>query len=305
MKVGVNLINFGPSAGPDSLRRWARLTETLGYHLLMTSDHVATTRDVQARYPAPFYEPLSTLGWLAGITERLMIGTTVLIVPYRSPLETARAFANIDQLSGGRCILGIGVGWAREEFDALGVPFNRRGAITNEYLAAIKEFWTKETASFDGEFVQFQEVSTAPQPIQKPHPPIWVGGPSDAAMRRTVRYGDAWHPIRIRVDSFRDTGIPRLKEIAEAEEKPMPALCPRIRLRLTETPMPEDERVAGEGTVEQVRGDMAALEAIGCDYVLLDTYYDDIEATRNLETAWRMLAVMAEQVLDLDRKTVR
>ncbi len=90
MKIGVNLINFGPSASPDSLRRWAGLTESLGYHLLMTSDHVATTRDVQERYPAPFYEPLSTLGWLAGITERVLIGTTVIIVPYRSPLETAR-----------------------------------------------------------------------------------------------------------------------------------------------------------------------------------------------------------------------
>ncbi len=305
MKVGVNLINFGPSASPDSLRRWAELTEALGYHLLMTSDHVATTRDVQARYPAPFYEPLSTLGWLAGITKRVMIGTTVIIVPYRSPLETARAFANIDQLSGGRCILGAGVGWAKEEFEALNVPFNRRGAVTNEYLAAIKEFWTHETASFKGEFVQFQDVNTAPLPVQKPHPPIWVGGPSDAALRRTVRYGDAWHPIRIKLDSFRDIGIPRLKEIADAEGKPMPKLCPRIRLRLTETPMPEDDRIAGEGTVDQVRRDMAALEALGCDYVLLDTYYDDIEATRNLETAWRMLAVMAEQVLDLDRKTVR
>lgn len=305
MKVGVNLINFGPSANPDSLRRWAKLTEALGYHSLLTSDHVATTRDVQERYPAPFYEPLSTLGWLAGITERLMIGTTVLIVPYRNPLEIARAFANIDQLSGGRCIFGVGVGWAREEFDALGVPFNKRGAITNEYLAAIKELWTKEEASFDGEFVQFQEVSTAPQPIQKPHPPIWVGGPSDAAMRRTVRYGDAWHPIRIKLSWFRDVGIPRLKEIADAEGKPLPELCPRIRLHLTDTPMPDDERIVGEGTVDQVRGDMTALEALGCTHVLLDTYRDDIEATRYSETSWRMLTIMAEQVLDLSNETTR
>jgi len=305
MKVGVNLINFGPSASPDCLRRWAKLTEALGYHSLLTSDHVATTRDVQERYPAPFYEPLSTLGWLAGITDRLMIGTTVLIVPYRSPLEIARAFANIDQLSGGRCIFGVGVGWARKEFDALSVPFNKRGAITNEYLAAIKELWTKEEASFDGTFVKFQGVHSAPLPVQKPHPPIWVGGPSDAAMRRTVKYGDAWHPIRIKMSWFRDVGIPRLKEIADAEEKPVPELCPRIRLRLTDAPMPEDERIAGEGTVDQVRSDMAALEALGCTHVLLDTYCDDIEATRHSETSWRMLAIMAEQVLDLSNETTR
>jgi len=305
MKVGVNLINFGPSASPASLRRWAQLTEALGYHLLMTSDHIAITPDVQSRYPAPQYEPLTTLGWLAGVTSHIEIGSTVMILPYRSPLETARSFANIDQLSGGRCILGVGVGWAREEFAALNVPFEKRGAMTNEYLAAIKALWTQDVASFEGEFVRFQDVHTAPRPVQTPHPPIWVGGSSDAALRRTVRYGDAWHPIRIRIDWFRDTGIPRLREFADAEGKPMPALCPRIRLRLTDTPLPDDERVAGEGTLDQVHGDLKALEELGCDYVLLDSFHDDIEATRHGEAAWAMLATMAAQVLDLANQTIR
>jgi hypothetical protein len=124
-------------------------------------------------------------------------------------------------------------------------------------------------------------------------------------MRRAIRYGDAWHPIRIRERWFRDEGIPRLQALAEEEGRPMPALCPRIRLRLTETPCPDDTRVMGEGTVDQVRRDMAALEALGCTHVLLDTYHDDVEATRHVETAWCMLAAMAETVLDLDRETVR
>ncbi|MEX2615636.1 MAG: TIGR03619 family F420-dependent LLM class oxidoreductase [Alphaproteobacteria bacterium] len=305
MKVGVNLINFGPSASASSLRRWAEITEALGYHLLMTSDHVTVTADVHARYPAPFHEPLTTMGWLAGITKKVLIGTTVIILPYRSPLETAGAFANVDQLSGGRCILGIGVGWAKQEFAALNVPFNRRGAMTNEYLAAIRELWTNEVASFEGEFVRFQDVRSSPRPVQDPHPPIWVGGASDAAMRRAVRYGNGWHPIRIKLSWLRDTGIPRLTEIAAAEGMPVPALCPRIRLRLTDAPQPEADRIAGEGTVEQVLADMRALEALGCTHVLLDTYYDDIEATRDVEASWRMLAVMAEQVLDLAGETVR
>ena len=305
MKVGVNLINFGPSANAANLRRWAEIVEALGYHMLMTSDHVTVTADVQARYPAPFHEPLTTMGWLAGITKKILIGTTVIILPYRSPLEIAGAFANIDQLSGGRCILGIGVGWAKQEFAALNVPFNRRGAMTNEYLAAIRELWTNEVASFDGEYVRFRDVRSSPRPVQDPHPPIWVGGASDAAMRRAVRYGSGWHPIRIKVSWLRDTGIPRLTEIAAAEGLPVPALCPRIRLRLTDAPLPEGDRIAGEGTVEQVLGDMRALEALGCTHVLLDTYYDDIEATRNVEASWRMLAVMAEQVLDLANETVR
>jgi probable F420-dependent oxidoreductase len=294
MKVGVNLINFGPSASADVLRRWAELVEALGYHLLMTSDHIAVTPDVGKRYPAPWFEPISTLGWLAGITKRIALGTTVIILPYRSPLETARAFANIDQLSGGRCILGVGVGWAKEEFAALNVPFEKRGAIANEYLAAIKTLWTEDIASFEGKFVRFSGVDTAPRPAQRPHPPIWVGGASDA-----------WHPIRIRESWLRKEGIPKLRALADREGKPAPALCPRIRLRLTDTPRPDDDRIMGEGTVDQVRRDMAALEALGCTYVLLDSYYDDVEATRRYEAAWRMLTVMAETALDLDHETLR
>ena len=134
MKAGVNLINFGPGTDPESLERWVRLSESLGYHLLMTSDHIAVTPDVQSRYPAHFFEPISLLGWLAGITKSIEIGTTVIIVPYRNVLEMARSLANIDQLSGGRLIFGVGVGWAQQEFKALGVPFSQRGAITSEYL---------------------------------------------------------------------------------------------------------------------------------------------------------------------------
>jgi probable F420-dependent oxidoreductase len=296
MKVGVNLINFGPGAHPDALTRWVQLVETLGYHLLMTCDHIAITPDVQARYPAPFYEPLSTLGWLAGITSRMEIGTTVIIVPYRNALEMAR---------GGRFIFGVGVGWAQQEFKVLGVPFNRRGAMTNEYLEAIKLFWTNDVASYEGRFVSFKDVHTAPRPVQAPHPPIWVGGASDAAMRRVVRYGDGWHPIRIRLAPFRDVQVPRLYAIADEEKRPAPALCPSIRLRLTQTPLPDDQRLAGEGTIDQVRRDLEALEAMGCTYVLLDTYCDDAEATRHPETAWRMLITMAEEALDLGHEALK
>ena len=303
MKVGVNLINFGPGANADSFRRTVEISESLGYHLVMTSDHIAVTSDVAERYPAPFYEPLSTLGWLAGITN-MEIGSTVIIVPYRSPLETAKACANIDRLSGGRFIFGVGVGWAEGEFDILGVPFNRRGAITDEYLDAIKVLWTEAVASFEGRYVSFKDVNTAPRPVQKPHPPIWVGGPSAAAMRRAVRHG-AWHPIRITVDHLRDTDFPLLKRIADEEGKPVPDLCPRIRLRITESPMSDIERLAGEGTIDQIRRDLEQLQALGCTYVLLDSFYGDVEATINHETTWRMLATVAEEALDLENECVR
>jgi probable F420-dependent oxidoreductase len=305
MRVGINLINFGPGVSPESLARSAELAESLGYHLMMISDHVAITPDVQARYPAPFYDPFVTLGWLGGMTRRIELGTTVIILPYRHPLETARLAANLDRLSGGRLILGVGVGWARQEFEALGISFHQRGAMSDDYLGAIKAAWTHDVASYAGRFVSFKDVHTAPRPARAPHPPIWVGGASDAALRRAVRYGDAWHPIRIRVGWLRDTGLPRLREIALAEGRGLPALCPRIRLRLTEAPLPEAERVAGEGSLDQVHADLEALAALDARYVLLDTYADDPEATRQPEVAWRMLTTMAERVLDLPRAALR
>lgn len=305
MKAGVNLINFGPGANADSLRKWVEISETLGYHLIMTSDHIAVTSDVNGRYPAPFYEPISTLGWLAGITTTIEIGSTVIIIPYRSPLETAKVCANIDQLSGGRLIIGVGVGWAEREFDALNTPFNRRGAITDEYLEAMKLLWAQDVASFKGKYISFEDVHTAPRPVQEPHPPIWVGGPSEAALRRTVRYGNAWHPIRITIDRFKNIDIPRLREIADEEGKVVPDLCPRIRLRITDSPLDDGVRLAGEGTIDQIRGDLEDLEGLGCTYVLLDTFYDNIDATRNHETSWRMLATIAEEALDLSNESVK
>ena len=305
MKVGVNLINFGPGVSPASLKSWATLSEALGYHIIMTSDHIAITPDVQSRYPAPFYEPLSLLGWLAGVTTKIEIGTTVIIVPYRNPLELAKATANVDQLSEGRFILGVGIGWAQEEFHVLNAAYKSRGAVTNEYLAAVKLLWTQDVASYNGKFISFDDVHTAPRPIQTPHPPIWVGGPSDAAMRRTVRYGDAWHPIRIQMDWFKNTGIPRLKEISDEEAKSVPELCPRIRLRLTDSPVTGSDRVVGEGDIDQVHRDLAELENLGCSYVILDTYADDLEAIKNNEISWRMLTTLAEKVLDLSNQTVR
>jgi len=274
VRIGVNVPNFGPGTDPGVLRQWARTSEGLGYRLLMVSDHIAVTPDVAAQYPAPFYEPFTTLSWLAGVTDRIRLGTTVLIVPYRHPLLTARMAANLNQLSGGRLVLGVGVGWARQEFDALGVPFSRRGALTDEHLRAIRAAWADDADYRAGRI------------------PIWVGGNSDAGLRRAVLLGDAWHPLRISLDWLREaTG--RLKAAADDRQLPVPALAPRIVLRLTEAPVTGPERLAGTGTIQQVVDDLEQLRLLGADTVLLDPFSGDPEETRHPETAWQALATVA------------
>jgi probable F420-dependent oxidoreductase len=305
MKIGVNLINFGPGATPEALLRTTQLAEGLGYHLAMISDHVAVTPDVAERYPAPLYEPFTALAWLAPQARAIALGTTVVILPYRHPLETARMTANLDRLTGGRFIFGVGIGWARQEFDVLGVPFTKRGALADEYLEAIKACWTHDVASYTGRHVAFRDVDTRPRPVQTPHPPVWVGGNSDAALRRAVRHGNGWHPIRPTVASLRDDGLVRLRRIAAAEGRPVPALCPRIRLNITDTPMAEADRFAGQGTLDQIRGDLEGLEKLGAAWVVLDTFNDDVEATRNPEGQWRALEAFASKVFDLPKERLR
>lgn len=305
MKFGINILNFGPGTGPESLARWARFAEGAGFHLVMISDHVAITQDVQAGFPAPFYDPFTLLAWLIGLTKTVELGTTVTILPYRHPLLTARLAANLDQLSGGRFILGTGVGWARQEFDALGIPFEKRGAIADEYLEVIKLCWAKKVVSYEGRFVSFKDIYTEPQPARVTGLPIWVGGSSEAALRRAVRFGDAWHPYRFSLDWLKETALPRLRAIAEAEKKPVPALCPRLSFRLTNAPLPESQRSIGNGSLDQVHGDLEELAKLGAEYLLLDTYSGDPNQATQAERDWEMLSRLAEEVLDLEGQAIR
>lgn len=273
MLIGVNVPNFGPGTSPAVLREWARTVEGLGYDLLMVSDHVVVTPDVAEQYPAPFYDPFTTLSWLAGLTERITLGTTVLIAPYRHPLLVARMAANLAELSGGRLVLGVGAGWARQEFEALGVPFHRRGRLTDELITTVREAW--QDAGY-----------------RAGHIPIWVGGQSDGALRRAVRLSDAWHPLRQTPDGWRES-LARLENVAAAEERPRPALAPRIMLRVTGEPLAD--RRLGEGTVEQIAADLAQLRADGAHAVVLDPFVGDPEETRHPDVAWQALTAVREE----------
>nr|WP_241828543.1 LLM class flavin-dependent oxidoreductase [Saccharothrix sp. CB00851] len=271
----MNVPNFGPGTSPDVLRDWARTVEGLGFDLLMVSDHVAVTPDVAEQYPAPFYEPFTALAWLAGVTSRIRLGTTVLVLPYRHPLLVARMAANVNELSGGRFVLGVGVGWARQEYEALGVRFAERGRLTDEGLRAVRAAWRDEADYRAGRI------------------PIWVGGHSDAALRRTVRFGDAWHSLRLTPAAYREA-LGRLEVIAEEEGKPLPALTPRILLHITAEEAGPERRL-GEGTVPQVVGDLAELRASGAEAVVLDPFVGDPQETVHPEVAWQALATVRKE----------
>jgi len=277
VEIGVNVPNFGPGTNPARLRDWAQVVEGLGYDLLMVSDHVVITADVAEQYPAPFYEPFTTLSWLAGITSHVRPGTTVLIAGYRHPLLVARMAANLNQLSGGRLVLGVGAGWARQEFEALDSSHAGRGRATDELLTTLRAAWADEADYGAGRI------------------PLWVGGRSTAAMRRTVLLGDAWHPLRERIDWLR-TATTRLREIADVEGRPVPGFAPRIRLRLTPSPMPDDTRVAGEGSIDQVRADLDVLRELGATSVVLDPFHGDPAETEHPESAWQDLAILRQEL---------
>jgi alkanesulfonate monooxygenase SsuD/methylene tetrahydromethanopterin reductase-like flavin-dependent oxidoreductase (luciferase family) len=198
----------------------------------------------------------------------------VLILPYRHPLLTARMAANLNDLSGDRLVLGVGVGWARQEFDALGVPFRDRGRLTDLHLLAIRAAWA------DGEDYRGGPI------------PIWIGGNSDAALRRAVRFGDAWHPLRF-IPAWLTEALNRLKAIAAELQRPQPALMPRVALQLTTAPVTSDDRLAGHGTIGQIASDLEQLRSLGADTVVLDPFNGDPRETAHPEAAWQALATVA------------
>jgi probable F420-dependent oxidoreductase len=202
---GANIFGVGALADPGPLADVARFAEDLGYHSVFVADHVVMPRKLGSKYPYSrdggfpydpdqnWLDPMVALGYLAGRTTTIRLGTSITVVPMRHPIITAKQIATADHLSGGRVIFGVGVGWMAEEFALLGASFHDRGRRMDEYLRLMKTLWTEKNPTFAGQYFQVSDCAITPQPAQKPHVPLWVGGDSPVALRRAARLGDAWH----------------------------------------------------------------------------------------------------------------
>ena len=208
MKYGFTLPGRGHLATPERLGIIARKGEEFGFDTLLTGDHILVPKNISSVYPyteggefpgsgsGESMEQITLLSYIAGQTSKIRLVTSVLIVPHRNPLIAAKSLATLDLLSGGRLVVGVGVGWMREEFQALGLPpFEERGAVTDEYIRAFKVLWTEDDPHFQGKYISFDDISFLPKPVQKPHPPIWDGGESRPALRRTAELADGWYPL--------------------------------------------------------------------------------------------------------------
>jgi probable F420-dependent oxidoreductase len=284
---GLHLPADVAATSPETLRALAQHAETWGFDSIWFADHIVIPRNVRSTYPyavdgvstfdpdRPMHDVLSTLTYLAGCTQRIRLGPDVLIVPYRPPVLTAKLLTMLDVLSAGRLTVGVGVGWMEEEFEALGAPpYSERGAVTDEYLRLFKVLWTEDQPSFHGKYCDVADIGFFPKPVQKPHPPIWVGGHTGPALRRAAVLGDAWlplgtfPPVIFRPDELKPK-IARLRELTRQAGRPEEAVtvCLGAFVRFEEST--GSERLPLKGRPEQIAEDITQYQAIGInDFIL-------------------------------------
>ena len=307
MEWGFGAPVSGPLSGAKDLARITVEGEALGYDYCTLSDHVIIPRELEAKYPysdtgefpgragGDRHEQLTAVTFVAAKTSKLRLVTSVMVVPHRPAVLTAKILATIDVLSEGRLTLGVGAGWCREEFEAIGTdPFDERGAVTDEYLLACRALWTNEDPRFDGKYVKFANVFFQPRPVQK-RVPIWVGGESGPAMRRTAKLGDGWYPIgtnpAFRLDTLKrfQGGIERLHRYCrDAGRDPKEiTLAYRVTQRgpaVAERADNGDRRLFS-GSNEAIVGDLRAFRDIGVAAV--DFSFDGANAGEVIATMRR------------------
>jgi len=266
---------LGFTATPEGIIETACKAEELGFDAVLLNDHIIVDGSPRA-LPSwgNTYDPLIALSYVAARTTRVRLGTSVLIMPYRNPVATAKMLATLDQLSGGRVIAGVGVGWNEAEFAALGVPFRERGARTTEYLRIWQACWAPDPVTFEGRFFSFANLYTRPKPLQQPHPPIWIGGSSPAALRRAAAFAEVWQPTQMSLEELRTRHAELRAACARIGRQDVPTTRMSFRVNfsdITGATVPA-ERPVGQGTPAQVAEDIrrlrheAGLEALQINF---------------------------------------
>lgn len=293
MDYGFSIPTRGTLATREALIAMARRGEELGFGYIAIPDHIVIPRQIASPYPysaqrkmpgaeeGDCLEQLMLMAYLAAATQKIRLLTSVMVVPHRSPVFTAKALATIDQLSGGRVTVGCGAGWMDEEFQAIGAPpFAERGKVTDEYLRIFKLLWTQDDPRFDGKYAQFKDIVFEPKPLQKPHPPLWIGGESPAALRRVVALGDAWYPLGANPEFPLNTverythAVALLRTAALAVKRDPASIAlaywaPWYREGRTNT-LQDGQREAFTGSDEEVAQDIRAFRAVGVQHLLFN-----------------------------------
>ena len=287
MKFGVTIPNNWGVADPQQVVSLGPLAEELGYDSLWVMDHLFNTGYIRERLEnKPYYHPLATLSYLAATTRSITLGTSVLVLPYHNPVELAKYAATLDQLSGGRVTLGVGVGAMAEEFQALGIPMRLRGSLTDESIAIMKELWTNRSPSFSSRRWSFSDVLFSPKPVQQPHIPLWIGGSSPGAMRRVAAVGDGWHPTGLSPEEF-SLGKLEIDRIATAAGRTPGSIVMSTRVEVevsgdTSSPRPAAlARIPGDDPGQMIAS-LQAYQTVGVEHVVLAPNSGNVPAIRSL-----------------------
>ena len=211
VKFGMSLPCVMPVATPpwpddkvvDGIEAVAKKADQLGFEYVACCDHPVIPKEAAKPMGTRWFDPIATLGFAAGITTRVKLLTSVVVLPYRTPFDIAKSMATLDSLSGGRLIFGVGVGHLQREFEALGANFAERGAVTDEYIEIIKALWTNDAATYHGKYWDFEGMMVSPRPVAEPHPPVWVGGNAKAAVRRAILHAEGWHPMQMAPEEYK------------------------------------------------------------------------------------------------------
>lgn len=287
MRFGFGMPNAGAAANGPDLVRFVQRVEALGFESVWSGDHLVLPTAGTNQYPytadgsfslastESFLEPFTLLGYVAAVSSTVKLGMTVIILPYRNPIVQAKMLACLDVLSRGRLICGVGVGWLEKEFEVLQASYKDRGPVSDEYIQIFKSLWTEAEPVFKGRFYSFDGIAFNPKPVQKPHPPIWVGGHSRRAIRRAVRLGDAWHPTR-QTPGYVAEHLPYLREEADRIGRDPRELLISLKraLEFTDIGLSGDVlRKSGSaliGTTQEVIDDVKRCQDIGIGQLTFD-----------------------------------